>query len=119
MEHPRSPYGTSDAAALLGRLAEHGVMVRSRRGRLVVDAPQGTPADLLDRFARTEEEIRRVVAGHPGLPGPRLPGPGDADGPFGLTDLQSAYQVGESDYPRLSTPAYLAHGFEVPGLDLA
>ncbi|CAL9626053.1 D-alanine--D-alanyl carrier protein ligase [Streptomyces sp. enrichment culture] len=111
--------------ALLRELAEHGVMVRSRRGRLSVDAPPETPEELLGRLTAAEELVLEAIAAHPGLPGPRVPAPdaetgeGAAARPFPLTDLQSAYQVGESDFPRLATPAYVAHGFEVPDFDAA
>ena len=120
MEHPPSGTTVQDIPALLGELAEHGVLVRSRRGRLVVDAPPATPAPLLGRLTAAGEEVLGAIARNPGLPGPALPAatPEPPGAPFPLTDLQSAYQVGESHYPQLRTPAHIAHGFEVPGLDL-
>ncbi|WP_053663088.1 non-ribosomal peptide synthetase [Streptomyces sp. MMG1121] len=123
MEYTR--WGTQEQGtlALLGELAEHGVMVRSRRGRLSVDAPPETSAELLGRLAAAEEPVLTAIAAHPGLVGPRVharddgAGAGAAGRPFPLTDLQSAYQVGEADFPQLATPAYIAHGFEVPDFD--
>ena len=117
MSHGR---GETGARALLCELAEQGVTVRHRRGRLVVDAPESTPADLLHRLADAETEVTAEIQAHPGLPGPR---PTESAVPqgnaFELTDLQGAYQVGEADFPELRTPAYIAHGFEVPDLDPA
>ncbi|QKW23635.1 amino acid adenylation domain-containing protein [Kitasatospora sp. NA04385] len=120
MEHPPSGTTAQDPRDLLGELAEHGVLVRSRRGRLVVDAPPATPGPLLERLTAARPEVLAAVTAPPGLPGPALPPdtPAPADAPFPLTDLQSAYHVGEAHYPQLRTPAHLAHGFEVPGLDL-
>lgn len=109
--------GEAAALELLGELAEHGVAVRRRRGRLVVDAPPTAPADLLGRVAAAEESLLAAVAAHPGGVGPRPSADAASSGAFALTDLQSAYQVGEVGYPELSTPAYVAHGFEVPDLD--
>lgn len=123
MEYTRRGTEEQGTLALLHELAEHGVMVRSRRGRLSVDAPPDTPAELLGRLTAGEAPVLKAIAAHPGLPGPRVPvrdaeaGEGAASSPFPLTDLQSAYQVGESDFPQLATPAYVAHGFEVPDFD--
>jgi amino acid adenylation domain-containing protein len=108
---------------LLAELSSHGVMLRSRRGRLVIDAPAGTPSTLLDRLDRRQEAALQAIVAHPGLSGPRLAPvtpttPATPSTPaFPLTDLQSAYLVGESDFPELRTPAFVAHGFEVPDLD--
>ncbi|MEV0010707.1 amino acid adenylation domain-containing protein [Streptomyces sp. NPDC047973] len=123
MENRR--WGTEErgALALLGELAEHGVSVRSRRGRLSVDAPPDAPVDLLRRLTADEGPVLDAIAARTGLPGPRLPatraeaGPVAAHAPFPVTDLQSAYQVGESDFPQLATPAYIAHGFEAVAFD--
>ncbi|WP_051767520.1 non-ribosomal peptide synthetase [Streptomyces sp. NRRL S-37] len=123
MEHARRDTEERDTLALLRELAEHGVLVRSRRGRLSVDAPKDAPEALLGRLTAAEGPVLEAIAAHPGLPGPRVTAPEAADGedattrPFPLTDLQSAYQVGESDFPRLATPAFIAHGFEVPDFD--
>ncbi|MFE3519318.1 amino acid adenylation domain-containing protein [Streptomyces sp. NPDC059166] len=109
--------------ALLGELAEHGVSVRSRRGRLSVDAPPDAPVELLRRLTADEGPVLEAIAASTGLPGPRLPaagaeaGPAADPAPFPVTDLQSAYQVGESGFPQLATPAYIAHGFEVAAFD--
>ncbi|MEY9863613.1 amino acid adenylation domain-containing protein [Catenulispora sp. GAS73] len=118
MEHPPGAVtGAEDVSALLGELAEHGVIVRARRGRMVADAPRQTPVALLDRLAASEQTVLDAIADNPGQPGPVLAAGPESAEPFALTDLQSAYHVGESTYPQLSTPAYIAHGFEVPDLD--
>ncbi|WP_037666115.1 condensation domain-containing protein, partial [Streptomyces lividans] len=95
--------------------------VRARRGRLSVDAPPDAPRELLDGLTAAKEPVLAAITAHSGLPGPRVaaadPEPRPSGHPFPVTDLQSAYQVGESDFPELATPAYIAHGFEVPGLD--
>ncbi|WP_078888259.1 non-ribosomal peptide synthetase [Streptomyces sclerotialus] len=114
------PDERQEAHGLLWELAEHGVTVRARRGRLKVDAPEGTPAALMDRVTAAEPALLAAVASRPGSLGPRLDGTagdGPDPEPFALTDLQSAYHVGESDYPQLRTAACVAHGFEVPDLD--
>ncbi len=48
---------------------------------------------------------------------PSLAGP-EASAPFALTDLQGAYRIGELEFFEASTPAYVAHGYAVPALDL-
>ncbi|MFH8440182.1 amino acid adenylation domain-containing protein [Streptomyces sp. NPDC018026] len=121
MEDTQRGAGERDTLGLLRELAERGVTVRSRRGRLSVDAPPDAPRDLLDRLTAAKEPVLAAITAHPGLPGPRVaaadPEPRPSGRPFPVTDLQSAYQVGESDFPELATPAYIAHGFEVPDLD--
>ncbi|THA87973.1 hypothetical protein E6R61_27760, partial [Streptomyces sp. LRa12] len=121
MEETQRGAGERDPLALLRELAERGVTVRARRGRLSVDAPPDAPRELLDGLTAAKEPVLAAITAHSGLPGPRVaaadPEPRPSGHPFPVTDLQSAYQVGESDFPELATPAYIAHGFEVPGLD--
>ena len=102
---------------LLTELSSHGVLLRSRRGRLVVDAPAGTPERLMDRLTDRREAALEAIAAHPGLSGPRLAPVASTGDAFGQTDLQGAYLVGETEFPELRTAAFVAHAFEVPELD--
>ncbi len=103
---------------LLGALAEHGVTVRKRHGSLELDIPSFCSAEtLIARFNNARSEVLAHINLNPGiLLVNRERQPDTAV--FPMTDLQTAYLVGESELDRFSTPACITQGYKVAGLDI-
>lgn len=110
---------TPTTVELLERLAEEGTLVSRGRTGLRIDAADperragaeglvaGREAEVLEVLAESGPQ-GLLLLGEEGQRGKDLP----------LTDLQSAYEVGESGFLELTTPAYVAHGYEVPDLSV-
>ncbi len=104
---------------LLTSLASRGVRVNATGGELRVDSPCDDPQTdrLVAALSVRESEALRHIRLNPGAVGLKIQAP-SARRRFKLTDLQSAYHVGELSFLDLHTPAYIAQGYEVPELDI-
>ncbi|KPX43593.1 putative peptide synthase [Pseudomonas syringae pv. helianthi] len=103
---------------LLWSLAEHGISVHKRRGSLELDIPSPCPAEtLIAQVNNASREVLTCINLNPGiLVVDRHEQPDNAV--FPMTDLQTAYLVGESELDTLSTPAFVTQGYKVIDLDI-
>ncbi|MEV7457102.1 non-ribosomal peptide synthetase [Pseudarthrobacter oxydans] len=103
---------------LLAEAAYAGITLRLRRGQLITDAPESA-AELNAYLADKSEVIRSYLEVERQSTGTGLKlAPSGPSAPTALSALQTAYRVGETDYPELATPAHVAHLFETPELDV-
>ena len=112
-------------AALVEELRGLGVELIADQGRLRYRAPKGVMAGhLKERLAEQKRAILDYLAGEANTAVNtnagwfRIEDEAERRRPFPLTDLQQAYWIGESNFYRQSTAAYIHQEYTAPLLDV-
>ncbi|MFM9379675.1 non-ribosomal peptide synthetase [Pseudomonas sp. UV AK001] len=103
---------------LLWSLAEKGIAVNKRRGDLAFDIPSPCPSEtLIAQVNSVAPQALACINRNPGVLVVDTEKQPD-NVVFPMTDLQTAYLVGESELDTLSTAAFVTQGYKVTGLNL-